>query len=113
MKTRTILGISALLFSFMCMAVLGFTRSESVPYQKNQTFNTSFSSLVTKPTATPVPRRTNPSDPTPAPSATPTPKDPSDPTPTPLKTPTPPNPSDPSPTPPATPMPKYSSDPTS
>jgi hypothetical protein len=76
---RTTLGIWALVFSFLCMAVMGFSRDNS------QTAN----HLQSKP----APTRSNPSDPTPKRSPY---KNPSDPTPTrsPYK-----NPSDPKPTP--------------
>jgi hypothetical protein len=76
---RTTLGIWALVFSFLCMAVMGFTRHEAP------------GAAVLLPT--PVPKRTNPSDPTPKQSPY---KNPSDPKPTrsPYK-----NPSDPTPTP--------------
>ena len=75
---RTTSGFAALVFSFLCMGVMGFTRN-------NTPLDEDFS-------PTPVPRRTNPSDPTPKKSPY---KNPSDPTPTrsPYK-----NPSDPKPT---------------
>jgi hypothetical protein len=75
---RTTLGIAALIFSFLCMGVMGYTRTNA-PASEN---------LM----PTPVPRRTNPSDPTPKKSPY---KNPSDPKPTrsPYK-----NPSDPKPT---------------
>ena len=89
---RTTLGVWALVFSFLCMAVMGFTRHDA-PADVD---------LL----PTPVPRRTNPSDPTPKRSPY---KNPSDPTPTksPYKNPSDPtptrspykNPSDPKPTP--------------
>ncbi len=74
---RTTLGIWAIVFSFLCMAAMGFARDES---QTAVNFD-----------PTPVPRRTNPSDPKPKRSPY---KNPSDPTPTPSK-----NPPDPTPTP--------------
>lgn len=75
---RTNLGIAALIFSFLCMGVMGFTQPNA---RENEDL-----------APTPVPRRTNPSDPTPKRSSY---KNPSDPTPTvtPYK-----NPSDPKPT---------------
>lgn len=84
--TRKTLGILALAFSFLCMAVLGFTRHDLAATDKNQASLPFY-------LPTPVPRRTNPSDPKPKPSPY---KNPSDPTPkpSPYK-----NPSDPKPTP--------------
>lgn len=72
---RTNLGILALVFSFFCMIAVGF--------------NNNYLQTVGNLSPTPVPERTNPSDPTPTISPY---KNPSDPTPTisPYK-----NPSDP------------------
>jgi hypothetical protein len=95
--TRKTLGILALAFSFLCMAVLGFTRHDLAATDKNQASLPFY-------LPTPVPRRTNPSDPKPLPYKNPSDpkpkpspyKNPSDPTPkpSPYK-----NPSDPKPTP--------------
>lgn len=90
MMNRTTLGIWAMVFSFLSMGVMGFTRN--------------FSPAAVKPAPTAVPKRTNPSDPQPTrspyknpsePTPTPSPyKNPSDPKPSPSK-----NPSDPKPSP--------------
>jgi hypothetical protein len=84
---RTTSGILVLVFSFLCMALMGFTRNET---GQNQASAASNSAIYTP---TPVPKRTNPSDPKPTRSPY---KNPSDPKPTrsPYK-----NPSDPTPTP--------------
>lgn len=76
---RTNVGILTLLFSFLCMAVTGFTRDDSP--------------VTTNLQARPAPTRTNPSDPTPKRSPYKNPSDPK-PTPSPYK-----NPSDPKPSP--------------
>jgi hypothetical protein len=89
---RTTLGILALAFSFFCMAVLGFASNNS--------------SSIADPPPTPVPRRTNPSDPTPKRSPY---KNPSDPTP--KRSPSE-NPSDPTPSPQRNPSDPKSSSPT-
>ena len=90
--TRTNLGIVALVFSFLCMGVMGFTQNDAPADGGWQ--------------PTPFPRRNNPSNPTPKRSPY---KNPSDPTPkrSPHKNPSDPtptvspynNPSDPKPTP--------------
>lgn len=90
--TRTRLGISAIAFSFICMAVMGYTGSDFATSGNAQPDTTAFSSSVTL-SPTPVPKRKNPSDPTPTPSPYKNPSDPT-PTPSPYK-----NPSDPTPTP--------------
>jgi hypothetical protein len=98
---RTTLGIWALIVSFLGVAVMGFTQSET---RGNQTNNPAEAGIYTP---TPLPRKTNPSDPTPKTSPY---KNPSDPTPkpSPYK-----NPSDPTPKPspyknPSDPKPKPS-----
>ena len=98
---RATLGLSAILFSFLCLAVMGFTRNDSAASGKERAVTPKLS-----PTMTLIPKKDSPSDTTPTPSPyvnpsgpkpKPSPyKNPSDPTPTPSPY---KNPSDPTPTP--------------